>query len=58
MSMHIRQNSLTSQLIGKNLAHTYFCSPYIKRLFEADQDLEQQSLEHLGHPFSRQEMES
>ena len=58
MGMHIQQNSLTSQLIGKNLAHTYFCSPYIKRLFEADQDLEQQSLEHLGHPFSRQEMES
>ena len=58
MSMHIQQNSLTSQLIGKNLAHTYFCSPYIKRLFEADKDLEQQSLEHLSHPFSRQEMES
>ena len=58
MGMHIQQNSLTSQLIGKNLAHTYFCSPYIKRLFEADQDLEQQSLEHLSHPFSRQEMES
>ncbi|MEY4453781.1 MAG: Glutamate-ammonia-ligase adenylyltransferase [Pseudomonadota bacterium] len=58
MGMHIQQNSLTSQLIGKNLAHTYFCSPYIKRLFEADQDLEQQSLGHLGHPFSRQEMES
>jgi len=58
MGMHIQQNSLTSQLIGKNLAHTYYCSPFIKRLFEADQDLEQQSLEHLGYPFSRQEMES
>jgi glutamate-ammonia-ligase adenylyltransferase len=56
--MHIQQNSLISQLIGKNLAHTYYCSPYIKRLFEADQDLEQKSLEHLSHPFSRQEMES
>lgn len=58
MSMYIQQKSLTSQLIGKNLAHTYYCSPYIKRLFEADQDLEQKSLEHLSHPFSRQEMES
>ncbi len=58
MGMHIQQNSLTSQLIGKNLAHTYYCSPYIKRLFEADQDLEKQSLDHLSHPFSRQEMES
>ncbi len=58
MSMHIQQNLLMSQLIGKNLAHTYYCSPYIKRLFEADQDLEQKSLEHLSHPFSRQEMES
>jgi glutamate-ammonia-ligase adenylyltransferase len=56
--MHIQQNSLISQLIGKNLAYTYYCSPYIKRLFEADQDLEQKSLEHLSHPFSRQEMES
>ena len=56
--MYIQQKSLTSQLIGKNLAHTYYCSPYIKRLFEADQDLEQKSLEHLSHPFSRQEMES
>ena len=56
--MHIQHNSLMGQLIGKNLAYTFDCSPFIKRLFEADQDLEQKSIEHINHPFSRQEMES
>ncbi len=45
-------------LLGKNLDYTYACSPFIKRLFEADSDLKQNSLQHICHPFNRQEMES
>jgi glutamate-ammonia-ligase adenylyltransferase len=46
------------KLIDKNLDYTYACSSFIKRLFEADKNLEQKSLQHIDHPFSRQEMES
>jgi len=56
--MQIQHNSLTSQLIDKNLAYTFYCSPFIKRLFEADQDFAQKSLEHINDSFSRQEMVS
>ena len=50
--------ALLDKLLGKNLDYTYACSPFIKRLFEADKNLEQNSLQHISHPFSRQEMES
>ena len=46
------------KLVGKSLIYSYACSPFIKRLFEADKNLEQKSIEHISHPFSRQEMES
>ena len=50
--------ALLDKLLGKNLDYTYACSPFIKRLFEADKNLAQNSLQHISHPFSRQEMES
>ncbi len=50
--------SLLNQLLSRDLTYTYHCSPFIKRLFEADKALEQFSLQHISHPFSRQEMES
>ena len=45
------------KLFGNNLDYTYACSPFIKRLFEADKNLEQNSLQHINFPFGRQEME-
>ena len=52
-------NQATSDnLVDKSLAYTYTCSPFIKRLFEADHSLKQNSLEHISYPFSRQEIES
>ena len=45
------------KLFGNNLNYTYACSPFIKRLFEADKNLEQNSLQHINFPFGRQEME-
>ena len=45
------------KLFGNNLDYTYACSPFIKRLFEADKNLEQNSLQHISFPFGRQEME-
>jgi glutamate-ammonia-ligase adenylyltransferase len=50
--------SLLNQLLSRDLTYAYHCSPFIKRLFEADKELEQSSLQHMSHPFSRQEMES
>jgi hypothetical protein len=56
--MSTSNQSLLNQLLSKDLTYTYHCSPFIKRLFEADKALEQFSLQHISHPFSRQEMES
>jgi glutamate-ammonia-ligase adenylyltransferase len=47
-----------NKLFGKSFDYTYVCSPFIKRLFEADKNLEKSSLQHIDHPFMRQEMES
>ena len=56
--MSTSNQSLLNQLLSKDLTYTYHCSPFIKRLFEADKELEQSSLQHISRPFSRQEMES
>ena len=56
--MSTSNQSLLNQLLSRDLTYTYHCSPFIKRLFEADKALEQFSLQHISHPFSRQEMES
>ena len=56
--MSTSNQSLLNQLLSKDLSYTYHCSPFIKRLFEADKALEQLSLQHINNPFSRQEMES
>ena len=56
--MSTSNQSLLNQLLSKDISYTYHCSPFIKRLFEADKALEQLSLQHISHPFSRQEMES
>ena len=47
-----------NKLFGKSFDYTYVCSPFIKRLFEADKNLEKSLLQHIDHPFMRQEMES
>ena len=54
--MSTSNQSLLNQLLSRDLTYTYHCSPFIKRLFEADKALEQFSLQHISHPFSRQEM--
>ena len=56
--MSTSNQSQLNQLLSKDLTYTYHCSPFIKRLFEADKELEQSSLQHISRPFSRQEMES
>ncbi len=56
--MSTSNQSQLNQWLSKDLTYTYHCSPFIKRLFEADNELEQSSLQHMSHPFSRQEMES
>ena len=56
--MSTSNQSELNQWLSKDLTYTYHCSPFIKRLFEADKGLEQSSLQHISHPFTRQEMES
>ena len=56
--MSTSNQSQLNQWLSTDLTYTYHCSPFIKRLFEADKELEQSSLQHMSHPFSRQEMES
>ena len=56
--MSTSNQSELNQWLSRDLTYTYHCSPFIKRLFEADNELEQSSLQHMSHPFSRQEMES
>ena len=49
--------ALNSDLIRKR-NHAFLCSPFIKRLCEANEELEKESLLHISRPFYRDEMES